>query len=423
MRMTAVTNRRLLRGAMRENKSLVGLVTSLSLACGCANAVESEEGVELGAAAEELSFTPPGPDPFDITGAAAAAPDFDQDGKADLAVWRESDGTWYVLHSSTGYTSGFNTQWGTTGDIPLKRSDFDGDGKADIAVFRQSDYSWHWKTSGSNYVDGFSRQWGEAGDVLITGTDFDGDKKTDIAVWRPSDGVWYIRRSDQNWNAGFQRQLGQSDDVPIANTDFDGDKKADIAVYRPSDRTWHVRQSSKNYWGLNNVGVFSRQWGEPGDIPIFGTDFDGDKKTDIAQFRPSNGTWYVLRSSVNSWAASGAFSRQWGQQGDIPLANTDVDGDGKADIVIWRPGNGTWYVRQSSKNYWGLNNVGVFNRQWGQTGDIPFAGTDVDGDKKADFVVWRPSTGTWYLKTSKQSWNDGQGIQWGTTTDIPLGGR
>jgi hypothetical protein len=409
---------------MRENKSLVGLVTSLALACGCATAVESEEGLDLGVKAEELSFTPPGPDAFDITGAAQPAPDFDKDGKADLAVWRPSDGVWYVLYSASGYSTGKNTQWGQQGDAPLKRSDFDGDGKADLAVFRPENNTWYWRTSSSGYDDQNSRQFGEDGDVLITGSDFDGDKKTDLALWRPSNATWYVRRSTQNWTAGFERQIGQDGDIPIANTDFDGDKKADITVYRPSDHTWQVRRSATSYWDNGKTPSLIRQWGVDGDIPILASDFDGDKKTDIAQYRPSTGEWWVLRSSVKNWTVEGSFKRVLGgEAGDIPLASTDFDGDGKADIAVWRPSDGTWHVRRSSVNYWNNDNKNLIERQWGQQDDIPFAGTDIDGDKKADLVVWRPSDGTWYWRGSKTSWNTDESKAWGTATDIPLGGR
>ena len=44
------------------------------------------------------------------------------------------------------------------------------------------------------------------------------------------------------------------------------------------------------------------------------------------------------------------MSYQWGVPGDQPLSG-DFDGDGKTDLVIYRPSTGTWYVRYSTSNY------------------------------------------------------------------------
>jgi hypothetical protein len=54
-------------------------------------------------------------------------------------------------------------------------------------------------------------------------------------------------------------------------------------------------------------------WGTAGDVAAPG-DYDGDNKTDAAVFRPSNGFWYVRRSSNGSM-----ISQKWGLASDIPI--------------------------------------------------------------------------------------------------------
>jgi hypothetical protein len=100
---------------------------------------------------------------------------------------------------------------------------------------------------------------------------------------------------------------------------------------------------------------------------------------------------------------------QFGTAGDL-VAAEDYDGDGKTDVAVFRPSTGTWYILRSG-------NGQVQITQFGGPGDKPQPG-DYDGDRKADLALFRPSTGGWFFWNSGT--NTQHSIQWGLPTDIPV---
>jgi len=84
------------------------------------------------------------------------------------------------------------------------------------------------------------------------------------------------------------------------------------------------------------------------------------------------------------------------------------DGDGEADVAVYRSSNGVWYIERSRDHF-------AFY-QFGAANDVPTP-ADYDGDGRADLSVFRPSNGVWYQQRSQSGL---AGVQFGANEDRPL---
>ena len=122
-----------------------------------------------------------------------------------------------------------------------------------------------------------------------------------------------------------------------------GDAQGTFATAAP-------RQLAQFGGGLESVDHFG--------LALCAGDFDGNGVSDFTVYRPSNGTWYMLDPSTQTFSAF-----NFGIAEDVPIP-ADYDGDSKADIAVFRPSTSVWYRLNST-------NGGFYARLFGQTGDIP----------------------------------------------------
>ena len=124
--------------------------------------------------------------------------------------------------------------------------------------------------------------------------------------------------------------------------------------------------------------------------------------------------FYILQSATNTVRID-----TFGQNGDDPTVVGDYDGDGKADVAVYRSGasagdQSTWYYRGS------LTPATVNSIPWGQNGDFPAPG-DYDGDGKNDFVIQRASggSGVFWMNTTTAGIST---ITFGNSSDVVVPG-
>ncbi|MCD9186999.1 MAG: VCBS repeat-containing protein [Pyrinomonadaceae bacterium] len=119
---------------------------------------------------------------------------------------------------------------------------------------------------------------------------------------------------------------------------------------------------------------------------------------DLAIWRPSTGYWWVM-GSANSQQVGVA----WGVSSDKTVPG-DYDGDGKTDFSVYRADNPAtpenecasgcnWYIQNSSNGALTAYNFGL------NTDEL--APADYDGDGRTDPAVYR--NGTWYILKSSDA--------------------
>lgn len=249
-----------------------------------------------------------------------------------------------------------------TGLVPV-RGDFNGDGRADIAAFRDDGSCrttlWWWLSTGNGYVpsnallwDGRPNNWCLANAPKVVAGDLTGDGRDDVGAFYsyPNNQVklwvWPGRADDAGfdvptlwWDSGvgtweyshFQAAAGDvdgdGDDDVVQLYDYNSCSSATIVF----TSTGHSISGATRTWrSANNEFCWSRL-----SKPLIG-DIDGDGKADVnAVYDLGNGTWEpitVFGAALDTVHVTAAHTLT--VPGRIKPALADFTGDGLPDIGL-----------------------------------------------------------------------------------------
>jgi hypothetical protein len=204
-----------------------------------------------------------------------------------------------------------------------------------------------------------------------------------------------------------------------------------ITVNHPSIDSFYAWETELEVTAISKPGYVFRAWIGTGDGSYSGVanpapivtngpitetalfaeprtqfDYDGDGRADVSVFRPAEANWYLLRSR------DGFAAVNFGLPTD-KIVPADFDGDGKTDIAVYRPGNpGVWYWLNSTDGSFHAYAIGA--------GEFFLTPADYDGDGKADLSGFEPTSGNWFHLNS----SNGQLViaHFGTGGDKPTVG-
>ena len=140
----------------------------------------------------------------------------------------------------------------------LTAADFDGDGKADPAVYRDADGAWSAMLSGAGYTPA-AAVFGGAGWRAVP-ADYDGDYKADPGIYNIHSGAWQALLSGAGY-APAGTVFGGENWLPLP-ADYDGDGKADLVVFYSVTGQWRALLSGAGYAEAGAV------FGSPGWQPL-----------------------------------------------------------------------------------------------------------------------------------------------------------
>lgn len=326
--------------------------------------------------------------------------DIDGDGRRDIAVTCEFNVVSIFRNTSTNGNISFAPRL----DVPasyvpssITIGDLNRDGKPDLVVTNLHNNSISvYKNIGAvgtiifdSNIDFITEQ----SPYYISINDFDDDGKADIAVANYySTSISVLKNQSINGSISFDNKIDFTVGAlpyKISLGDIDNDGKIDMATANAQSSTISILRNTSQ----GGVISFAPQVELTAGYSPYGVgmiDLDGDKLPDLASGNMSNNTISILRN-VGSGAIINFLPKVDIDCGNAPssIAAGDLDGDGKPDLV--------------TPNF-GSNSVSVFRNKIGDVTPLVFCPPAAYGDVFSNIFgfayQWQVNTGNGFVNLS-----------------------
>ncbi|WP_165371571.1 FG-GAP-like repeat-containing protein [Pseudolysobacter antarcticus] len=343
--------------------------------------------------------------------ASVIVADINGDGLADLIVANSGSNSVSVLLNTTApgaTTPTFSAQHAfATGSSPdaVAVADINGDGKPDLIVANNASNNLSVllnTTANGATIPTFSAQQtfsAGTGPSSVTVADINGDGKPDLIVANYGDGTVSVLRNTTATSATTSSFAAQQTFVTglsaqaVSAADVNGDGRADLIVANYSDNTVSVLLNTTTPGAASTPSFAAQHTFATGSHPysVTTTDVNGDGKLDLVIANFSSQNISVLLNTTTPGATTPSFAAgQTFATGSNPdfVSAADVNGDGKPDLLVANLLGNTLSVLLNT-TVPGATAPSFATQQSFATGTSPqsIAIVDINGDGKPDFIT------------------------------------
>lgn len=248
--------------------------------------------------------------------------------------------------------------------------------------------------------------WARTPNVRAISGDFNGDGRTDIALVG-GEGWFTVPVAFSNGDGTFTVTNTPVDSFPGSATapgaqvvagDVNGDGRADLIAAGGSG--WFtipvaLSNGDGSFTTSNAANALFPGWATAPGAKLLAGDVDGDHRTDLiltggagwftipVAFSSGDGTFDVTNGAVDSFPG-------WAQTAGVKATAADVDGDGRADIVL--VGGSGWFtvpmaISQGNGLFSVLNQADASIPVWSLDSSVRLLSGDANGDHRADILL------------------------------------